>query len=369
MFFSDTILAIELTNYCNANCVMCTQSVSSSIYGRKKGFFPVKVLKRIIFSLKRKGIKISKFLPFGLGESLLHPQFIEVLNLLYEYNKDNSVFRFVDFHTNGSLLNKELSAFIIESEVISRISFSIDAATAETYTKIKQNNEFHSVVENIKRFLQIRKAKNKIFPKINLQFIVMEENKNEAAEFLNFWEEIFKQLQIPFQINYDWFPKMELDTIFFKRLNPFLAQDLKKVEELHRKVVKSLGLLVDGKDRIINSDEYLGEGKRRPCSGPFKYINIAYNGDVTVCCIDTSYELKIGNVFKEPLHILWNGNKLKELRLAHIKGDLSKFLRCKECRNMDSPHLSDEEIMLYLDKIGEYKLIEEFIHESMESSF
>ena len=89
--------------------------------------------------------------------------------------------------------------------------------------------------------------------------------------------------------------------------------------------------------------------KRKPCSGPFKYKFIASNGDVTVCCLDTEKQLVIGNINEDSLEKIWDSKRAHEIRMAHIKGDLSMFPVCQKCANLDSPQMTEQDIKRYLE--------------------
>ena len=100
---------------------------------------------------------------------------------------------------------------------------------------------------------------------------------------------------------------------------------------------------------------------RRPCSGLWKYRNIGWDGVVTVCCMDPERELAIGNIKRTPLSELWKGKKITQYRIWHIKGEFDKMPKCMFCNNLDSPKMSDEEIIEYLKEIGREDLIKPFL--------
>ncbi len=101
---------------------------------------------------------------------------------------------------------------------------------------------------------------------------------------------------------------------------------------------------------------------RRPCSGPFKYKFIAYNGDVTVCCLDTEKELVIGNINENSLDEIWDNEKAHKIRLAHITGNLEEYPVCARCPNLDAPTISDDEVKEYLKSIKREDLIKVYEH-------
>ena len=57
MFFSETFLALELTDYCNCACIMCSQSVRHVIHGSTKGFMDFGLLEDLLADLYQKKIK------------------------------------------------------------------------------------------------------------------------------------------------------------------------------------------------------------------------------------------------------------------------------------------------------------------------
>lgn len=354
-YYKNSILALELTDFCNCSCVMCTQSVSQIIHGKSKGFMGKDLFNSILDSIKRKGYRFGKLLPFGLGESLLHPDFNEMLKTILEFNKNKRYFDSVDLHTNAILMDRGIIDILLNSSsTIDTLSFSLDAVTTDTYYKIRRNRSLEKAYENIKLFFKKRKELGKSKPKAHLQFIVMKENRHEAKAFLDYWSEFLDSLDIEFQVNYDWFPPMQKDTIFFKKLTPFKLHEFEEAELIHKQVARELGLLKNNGEFDLQKFSFK---KRRPCSGPFKYMSISWDGVLTVCCIDTGRELALGNVKDCDLFELWEGEKNKQYRLWHILGEFENMPKCTICSNLDWPIMNDDEIVSYLKGINREDLI------------
>lgn len=353
--YPDSILALELTDHCNCRCVMCTQSVLDVIHGHRKGFMDPELVRSILADLSRNGVRLGKLLPFGLGESTIHPQCAGILDQIFTTNQRHHLFAQIDLHTNAIALNREIQQLLLEhADQLGSITFSLDAARGETFQKIRGSDAFGRARTHVMEFLRLRERTGTRRPTAILQFIIMADNARDAEPFLNFWKKDLASLGIEPQVNWDWDPPMVRDTIFFKRVNPFSRMDLTAAERLHRETLERLGLLspaVSAQTRILDTDEHLPESHavRRPCSGPFKYINVAWDGVTTVCCIDTERKLSIGTVRPDlPLTELWEGEANRRLRQAHIRGDLSEFPVCDACRNLDGPRISDEEILAWL---------------------
>lgn len=95
MEIKNTVLQIELTNYCNGNCQWCRNKRMK----RKKGFISLDLVKQIIEKIKDRQDYI--FLHF-YGETLLHPQLIEIIELFYKNGIKTGLY------TNGNLLTNEM---------------------------------------------------------------------------------------------------------------------------------------------------------------------------------------------------------------------------------------------------------------------
>jgi radical SAM protein with 4Fe4S-binding SPASM domain len=59
----------------------------------------------------------------------------------------------------------------------------------------------------------------------------------------------------------------------------------------------------------------------RPCPLVFRTIYIRSNGKVKPCCFASDEnQLSLGDVTKQTIHEIWNGEKYQELRRAHVEG-------------------------------------------------
>jgi len=145
-----TSVAIEPTNHCNFDCVMCYRGE------RERGYMSWKTFIEVMYQIK----KIRTINLIGLnfaGEPLLHPNFLEMINYINS-QKDfrivlQSHFPFVAlkrgysiaFTTNGSLLMPE--KFDALNGKVDRIQISIDGSKEDTekqrvgssYDTIKRN--------------------------------------------------------------------------------------------------------------------------------------------------------------------------------------------------------------------------------------
>lgn len=66
------------------------------------------------------------------------------------------------------------------------------------------------------------------------------------------------------------------------------------------------------------------------CAKPFRELGIRWDGRVAGCCIDWTGTIKVGNIHKTPLDVLWNGPVLDAMRHKLYHGQRS-FGPCAGC--------------------------------------
>ena len=270
-------LDIGITNLCNANCIMCPHSRL-----KKMGTMDMKLYKKIIDNCSKLGIKQVTLSFFG--EPLLDKTLIEKI----KYAKDKKMF--VAFYSNASLLNETWANDLVLSGLDS-ITISLDGNSKETYDKIRRNLDFDVTKKNIHGLVNMRKALGKNNPKINLVLVELEENKKEIGDFYREWKDKVDSINIINMRNW--------------------ANDLDKKgtkESFHYK-------------KIV----------RKPCSLIWQRMIVDWNGDVVLCCDDWNHSTILGNLKNQTIEEVWKGDKLKEIRKAHMEGKFHKIKLCSAC--------------------------------------
>ncbi|OGX20175.1 MAG: hypothetical protein A2Y00_07030 [Omnitrophica WOR_2 bacterium GWF2_43_52] len=368
----DIYLLNEFTDICNLKCIMCDHGRGKKIHGEYPlGILPDEQFQRILNHIKYQGVHIKCFHAGWLGEPLCHPASSILLAQLFRENALYNYFDGFSMNTNGILLHKEISnVFLDYAQFLEekksgfvRIHMSLHAATKKIYETItgKQGENIGKVLDNIDYLMAERKKRNLQLPNLTFLFVVTESNKDEAKAFLRFWQKKLKEYNRKFEIIFDWpkdAPGIDTDAIYFRRE---IAYEQYKAEQLHKQVACRLGLIPKPmmKERIIKSNEVLRKTveenynyQRRPCPALFRTLVVHNTGIAVPCCSDLRLELKVGDLTKQSLDVIWHGEAITEMRLAHIRGDFAKYNRCCYCNNIDSFVISDDEIVQYLDDIG-----------------
>jgi hypothetical protein len=66
---------------------------------------------------------------------------------------------------------------------------------------------------------------------------------------------------------------------------------------------------------------------------------------VNPCCRDIDLNLNLGNINDYTIDEIWFGEKIQDLRRAHITGDLSAYPVCASCVEPEGEISSDAELL------------------------
>ncbi len=120
-----TSFYLYLTSSCNLRCRHCWVAPSFSPGELDPDeYLDVDLLRRAITEGKALGLRHAKLTG---GEPLLHPRFVEIVDLLSAEGME------ITMETNGTLLDAGLARYLREHTRLSFISVSLDGATAEVH--------------------------------------------------------------------------------------------------------------------------------------------------------------------------------------------------------------------------------------------
>lgn len=193
-------------------------------------------------------------------------------------------------NTNGSAMTPALAQRIVASG-LTRIRFSLDAATPETYARIRVGGDYRRTIANIETLLQARAAAGSPLPLVGVNFVKMAANIHEADAFAAYWRD-------------------RADFIVFQ---DFMTPDIEGDYDA-----------LDVADRPAAAEVFR-------CAQPWQRLYIRGNGDVTPCCAMFGSYLKLGNIHDASLHALWSGNAAKALRRLHAEGRYRENPVCFKC--------------------------------------
>lgn len=268
---------------CNLRCIMCTHGQKESTASRQR-LMEFSLFKKIIDEGTKYGLSA-----IGLdqeGEPLLVDNLLEYIS----YAKGKGMLDII-INTNALLLNKEKTEELLTSG-LTRIHFSLDAISEETYNKIRIGSDFKKVTENVLYFCKRKKELKRELPITRVSFVKMKYNENEMDSFVKFWT--------PY-----------VDAIAIQEYNnPVL--DYSKLNQLYANA------------RIRN--------KNFRCTQPWFRVVVLSDGTVLPCClVGVSLKMALGNAYKDTIYNLWNSDAMKYLRKLHKEGRYYENKICKVC--------------------------------------
>jgi radical SAM protein with 4Fe4S-binding SPASM domain len=284
--------------------------------GIKKSFFNYKVFNKLVDDIEKNSLKFKGLKLAWLGEAFLHPEIDRILKFLV----NKSFFDILSFDTNCHFLSENVLKSLKNIDKSVFFYLSLDAVKKETYEKIRKGGDFDKVIKNVFNLIEFKKKFGAKFY-FRFQFIVQEENINEAEEFVNFWKNKGYK-KVLFEEN----PLFEEDFIFFRKL--IAPRDQKKANELFENVKQRFEFKND------NSDSKFGksENKVKCCDKYWTMPIIRADGSVTCCNLDPEMKLVLGNIKEKKFSDIWVfGEKINLFR----KGALKKrfYDKCEKCDN------------------------------------
>ena len=288
----DTPLTIYIdpSNICNFSCKFCFHGNKDKLEEMPaKKMMRIELFKKIVNDLKEFPSTVKMIHLHGFGEPLLNKNLAEMIKLL----KNSNVVERVAITTNASTFTDENMKAIIEAG-LDQIHISIYGLSQEQYMEFSHNKcNYLKLIENIKKLYDI-KGSCHIHIKITGDYF-SDEKKNL---FLNTFGDYS-------------------DTIFVDNAaNIWPGLD----------ITDTLG---DGQKLKHQYGQNIVEDK--VCPNLFYQLLIHSDGFVSPCCADYRKKIKIGDVNKESLMIIWNNSLLNTMRINHLKRNVKNYAACTDC--------------------------------------
>jgi MoaA/NifB/PqqE/SkfB family radical SAM enzyme len=250
----------------------CVECPVNTTMARKKGFMDPALFRKLIDETPT----LDFVLVFQWGEPLLHREFFDMV----AHARSRGVRVLVT--TNGTKLAPDNRKRLLASG-LERITFSVDGL-GEVHTKIR-GYPFERLRADIATFRRERDAAglNGKAPAIDVSMVAFDDTAGETEkveEFRRAWDGVADRVQV--------IPRFH-DT---------------------RRVSKC----------------------REPWRGT---LVVLWDGRVSVCCRDWEGEMIVGDATREPLSSIWNGEPLRAIRRAHVKGAFPAL--CARCGEYEAP--------------------------------
>lgn len=235
---------------------------------RKQGIMSLNTFSSILDDCIQFGIPIRLI---RWGEPFLHPHIIEWSRKIKEAGLP------LHITNNGLIISGEQMQELVDMKLDS-IIFSMQGATKDGYEKMRNNDQYDKLHDNIMTMVKIRGDKE--LPYIQVSSTMTDETEKEISKFKKYWEKIVDKVVV-------------------------------------------------GKTTFGN----LGKEVKwyLPCNEVWQKLSVDWDGKVTACCADYDNLLTIGDIKDSSLIELWNGKNLKAIRTLLENKKHKELSLCSKC--------------------------------------
>jgi radical SAM protein with 4Fe4S-binding SPASM domain len=321
-------LEMDITNQCNLRCIMCYFS-DERIYKRKRVDISVEDFGKIAGQLFPLCHKVS--LSIGT-EPLLHHHFDELLAITEAHRVPRTY-----INTNALLLNEALIDQMVQSR-FHAMAISIDAATKETYERIRVGSNFDKVIANIKAVNRAKERAKSDVPHLTFNFVLMKSNIEELPALVRMAKELqIEGIAAVHMVAYDNTNTQHESLERHKELcNRWLDATREAAKECNVRVQLPDNFELGPRRPLTNSvtptyfdlNTRVDKVVRSCCQFPWHFVGIDCEGNVVPCGWWYG-EPSMGNIKTERFEDIWNNARYRTLRAEHMSGGLRKT--CSTC--------------------------------------
>ena len=277
-------IRFEVTNICNAKCIMCPREKMK----RPQGVLDMALYKRVLDEAVCAGANQVSLENYG--EPFMDPYLAE--RVRYAKSKGMAVFTI----TNAHFLDTKTSENIIQAG-LDKLRISMYGTTKDIYEKIHVGLDYDKILDNVQGLFDAKKRLGRDNPKVEMYFLLLDENKHQMEDFKRKWSDIADDISI-------WRPHNWSD-----------GRDYRET----RQDKKSCG---------------------RPFVGP---VQVQWDGFVVPCCFDYDSRIILGDLNIQSLHEALHDPRYEALREAHKNGTFEKFPFCNSCDQL----CKREDVLVY----------------------
>ena len=282
-------IQIQTIDRCNATCIMCPYS--SFVKAARANVMDDGLYRQILDELRRAG-SVKTLTLMLQNEPLLDRKLPDRVRLARK-SLDRSVH--IGTVTNGAPLTTAVIDELVASG-IDHVTVSIDAIREDTYGRIRHGLNFQRVVENTLSLIR------RLGPRrVRVKFLRQRENEGEESAFASYWR------------------RQGVRVIFAEPSNR--AGWLESYESIKNRRPDSWKKLVyPALNRLVPA-----------CPIPFTWLTVLWDGRVIACCNDWGPRDTVGDLSKQTLKQVWNGEKLNHYRHLLWTHRAGESLVCAGC--------------------------------------
>jgi radical SAM protein with 4Fe4S-binding SPASM domain len=285
---SPLSLYLEPTSLCNMRCSFCPTGDTALRKLRPNGMMNLKLMNKITQDIKDWGIKIKRINLYKDGEPLLNTYFTDLVKMLRDTNLVDELW----VKTNGLLLEPTMNTKLIYSG-LDFIGVSVNGTDAESYMRVTRTKvDYERLIVGVTDLYKRKGGNLKLFVKIADSGLTEDEKNKFIFDFCT------------------------------------ISDDC-SIEQLHGWSAS------DTKDWKLGTTPTTFEGyplvEKITCPLPFFMLAINWNGTVSPCNEDWAHNAILGDLNKQTLKEVWQGDTLKQFRIMHLENRRQENKSCNGC--------------------------------------
>lgn len=312
---------IDPCNICNFKCVFCPTADATLLkqVNREACLMSVELFRKIIddlsVMLRKKKSGISCIHLYKDGEPLLNPHFSDMVR----YARESGVARVLSTTTNGSQITEEKALELVTCG-LDNIRISIEHVNDDGYKSICRSN--YTYDDMLQRVRKLHDAKRRTGSLLHIIVKITDTGfcGKELEKFHNDFKPYCDETRVDSLMG--WSDSCRKDFTLGRK--PQTGMD--GTTKLHKQVV---------------------------CPDPFSKLSVNSNGEVSVCCVDWSHGIIVGNVCENTIEEIWNGEAFKEIRRLHISGNRDRIAVCSSCQYVNGTP-ANADLDSYREKLQKY---------------
>ena len=314
-------LEVEITTICNKLCIHCEHTYWPMV-DQERRHMNLEQFKKIVDQFpKLKWVNLT-----GEGSAFLDKDYVEMLR----YLKNKGVAIYLVDHLSD--ITEDVLEELIKMD-IEGIYVSLDAATKETYEKIKVGCNFDNVIRNLRKIIELKKKYNKPVPELCFRYVILKQNLHEMPDYIDLIASLGTRKWLGDGSRVDFCGILD-----FKEIKDFAVDKLPKdiVEETIKRMKKH---------DIFGVFSHSEADKNPPVENCLAWMEpyIMMGGYVLPCCAvmmsnvrPQLREKSFGNLYEKPMKEIWNSDRYRNFRKSvnNPNKPISPF--CASCRAFDT---------------------------------
>ena len=281
-----SVVYIEPTNVCNANCIFCPRHTMT----RPTGYMSLTLYRRLIEQIAALGP--SEIRLFHYGEPMLHSELPDMVRIAREHGLQ------ARFQTNGLRMERDMIHRLLDAGM-TYIGVSVNGLTAAAYEAVRPGLSFSQLVKNLTRLRTlIDEAPGACHIHLNAHAdrADISEDDPDLRAYKKQWFHVADSLSVSGIRLYDGVSTLQGGSV----ISTLEARCEQYPVELH-------------------------------CTEPFDRLVIKWDGRVSPCCVDHDARMIIGDATRETIVDIWNSTHLNKLQNDFRNKTYTDWPLCEHC--------------------------------------